>query len=57
MGRMRRENEEDDLLFDAIFDEFERTMRLVAIKDKQSIFAALTLACFDVEVIFEPQKP
>jgi hypothetical protein len=31
---MRRENEEDDLLFDVVFDEFERTMRLVAIEDK-----------------------
>jgi hypothetical protein len=31
---MRREDKEDDLLFDVIFDEFERTMRLIAIKNE-----------------------
>jgi hypothetical protein len=31
---MRRKDEEDDLLFDAVFDEFERIMRLMAIKNE-----------------------
>jgi hypothetical protein len=31
---MRREDEEDDLLFDAVFNEFERIMRLMAIKNE-----------------------
>jgi hypothetical protein len=31
---MRREDEEDDLLFDIVFDEFERIMRLMAIKNE-----------------------
>jgi hypothetical protein len=34
MSRIRREDEKDNLLFNAVLDEFERTMRLVAIKDK-----------------------
>jgi hypothetical protein len=37
---MRRENKEEDLLFDGVFDKFKRTMRLVAIKDKETIFVA-----------------
>jgi hypothetical protein len=36
---MRRENKEDNLLFDSVFNKFERTMRLVAIKDKETVFA------------------
>jgi hypothetical protein len=31
---MRRKDKEDDLLFDVIFDEFERIMRLMAIKNE-----------------------
>jgi hypothetical protein len=31
---MRRKDEEDDLLFDTVFDEFERIMRLMAIKNE-----------------------
>jgi hypothetical protein len=31
---MRREDEEDDLLFDVVFNEFERIMRLMAIKNE-----------------------
>jgi hypothetical protein len=31
---MRRKDKEDDLLFDAVFDEFKRTMRLMAIKNE-----------------------
>jgi hypothetical protein len=31
---MRRKDEEDDLLFDVVFDEFERIMRLMAIKNE-----------------------
>jgi hypothetical protein len=31
---MRRKDKEDDLLFDAVFDEFERIMRLMAIKNE-----------------------
>jgi hypothetical protein len=40
MGSMRRENKEEDLLFDSVFDKFKRIMRLVAIKDKETVFAA-----------------
>jgi hypothetical protein len=31
---MRRKDKEDDLLFNAVFDEFERIMRLMAIKNE-----------------------
>jgi hypothetical protein len=37
MGRMRRENKEDNLLFDVVFDELKCTMRLVVIKEKKVI--------------------
>jgi hypothetical protein len=37
---MRRENKEEDLLFDSVFNKFKRTMRFVAIKDKETVFAA-----------------
>jgi hypothetical protein len=37
---MRRENKEEDLLFDSVFDKFKRIIRLVAIKDKETVFAA-----------------
>jgi hypothetical protein len=40
MGSMRRENKKEDLLFDSVFDKFKRTMRLVAIKDKETVFVA-----------------
>jgi hypothetical protein len=36
---MRREDKQNNLLFNAVFDEFERTIRLVAIKEKKVIFA------------------
>jgi hypothetical protein len=36
---MRRENKENDLLFDSVFDKLKRTMRLMTIKDKETVFA------------------
>jgi hypothetical protein len=39
MSCIRREDKENNLLFNVVFDEFERTMRLVAIKEKKVIFA------------------
>jgi hypothetical protein len=39
MSSIRRENKENDLLFDSVFDKFKRTMRLMAIKDKETVFA------------------
>jgi hypothetical protein len=38
MGCIRREDKENNLLFNTVFDEFERIMRLVAIKEKKAIF-------------------
>jgi hypothetical protein len=37
MSRIRRENKEDNLLFDAIFDELKCIIRLVVIKKKKTI--------------------
>jgi hypothetical protein len=34
VGRIRRKDKEDDLLFNVVFDEFKRIMRLMAIKNK-----------------------
>jgi hypothetical protein len=39
MGSIRRENKEEDLLLNSVFDKFKCTMRLVAIKDKETVFA------------------
>jgi hypothetical protein len=39
MGHIRRENKENNLLFDAVFDKLKCTMRLVAIKKKKTILA------------------
>jgi hypothetical protein len=39
MSYIRREDENDNLLFNIVFNKFERIIRLVVIKDKWSIFA------------------
>jgi hypothetical protein len=39
MGCIRREDKENNLLFNVVFNEFERIMRLVVIKEKKVIFA------------------
>jgi hypothetical protein len=38
MSSIRRENKKEDLLFDSVFDKFKHIMRLVAIKDKETVF-------------------
>jgi hypothetical protein len=39
MSSIRRENKKEDLLFNSVFDKFKRIIRLMAIKDKETVFA------------------